>query len=243
MMAYYDRIARKWHSVTGAQGGALKKLVLNDFVLGKIPGIAGFAILELGAGNGYFLPLVLRRFSGQVPLRVVITDQSRVLIDLAQRSFRVIDADYQVLDVRDPFPFPEGSFDLILANMIFNEITTAGLRRALRECWRTLSSGGRLLATVTHPAFIESLARRGQLKPFKGGVFTMPGTEGLRLPVVRRSSEQYAVALEQAGFRLRSEAVYPTASILRAKPGLRQAGDVPIALLLDCEKVVVPFTR
>jgi SAM-dependent methyltransferase len=236
MMAYYDRIARKWHSLTGAQGGAFKKLVLNEVVLGKLPSVAGLSILELGAGNGYFLPLVLQRFSGQVPTRVVITDQSQVLIDLAQRVFRVRDAEYQSLDVRDRFPFPKASFDLILANMIFNEITTAGLRRAMRECHRTLSSGGRLLATVPHPDFIESLERRSQLRPLKGGVFTMPGTAGLRLPVVRRSSEEYSVAMEQAGFRFHAEAVYPTAQILRAKPGLRQAGDVPIALLLDCEK-------
>src|SRR5262245_34725927 len=101
MRAYYDRIARKWHAVTGAQGGALKKLVLNDLVLSKLPDIAGLAILELGAGNGYFLPLVLRRFSGQVPSRVVITDQSRVLIDLAQRVFRVPGAEYRVLDARE----------------------------------------------------------------------------------------------------------------------------------------------
>jgi SAM-dependent methyltransferase len=237
MTAYYDRIARKWHSVTGAQGGAFKKLVLNDRVLAKLHGIAGLAILELGAGNGYFLPLVLRRFSGQVPARVVITDQSGALIELAQRFFRVADAEYRVLDVRDPFPFPKEWFDLILANMVLNEIATAGLRRALRECQRTLRPGGRLLATVTHPAFIKSLARRGQLKPLKGGMSTMPGSQGLRMPVDRRTSEGYRAALEQAGFRVRSEAVCSTDQVLNAKPGLRQAADVPIALLLDCEKL------
>src|SRR2546426_6337561 len=113
MTPYYDRIARKWHSVTGAQGGALKKLVLNDLVLDKLTGIAGLSILELGAGNGYFMPLVLRRFSGEVPARIVITDLSRVLLDLARRSFRVRDAEYLTLDVRDAFPFPDESFDLI----------------------------------------------------------------------------------------------------------------------------------
>jgi SAM-dependent methyltransferase len=236
-MAYYDRIAKKWHSVTGTQGGPLKKLVLNDLVLGRIGRIAGLAILELGAGNSYFLPLVMRRFSGQVPARVVITDQSRLLLDLAQRSFRLADAEYRVLDVRDPFPFPKESFDLMLANMIFNEITRVALRRALRECWRTLSQAGRLLATVTHPSLVESLQRRGQLKPYKGGVFTMPGAGGLRLPVVPRNSGEYCVVMEQAGFRVRSEPVHPTAQVLSAKPGLRQAGPVPIALLLDCEKV------
>jgi SAM-dependent methyltransferase len=237
-MAYYDRIARKWHSVTGAQGGALKELLLNDLVLSRIPGIAGLAILELGAGNGYFLPLVLRRFSGQVPTRVVVTDQSRALLDLAQRFFRVPDAEYRVLDVREPFPLAENSCDLILANMVFNEIAPASLRNALRECRRVLSSEGRLLATVVHPAFVQSLRRRGQLKRSSGGVLTMPGSEGLRLPVIPRASSDYYSAVERAGFRFRSEEVFPTPQILRAKPGLRQAGRVPIATLLDCEKVV-----
>jgi SAM-dependent methyltransferase len=238
-MSYYDRIARQWHSVTGAQGGALKKLLLNDLVLSRVPNIAGSAILEVGAGNGYFLPLVLRRMSGQVPSRVVITDQSGALIELAQRHFRVAVAEYGVLDVRDPFPFADGSFDLILANMIFNELTNSGLRKALTESQRILSAEGRLLATVIHPAFVESLERRGQLRPLTPGLFTMPGSDGLRLPVVRRSSEEYSVALEKAGFRFRLEEVLPTDKVRNAKPGLRQAGDVPLALILECDKKCV----
>jgi SAM-dependent methyltransferase len=235
MTAYYDRIARKWHSVTGVQGGAFKKLVLNDRVLDKLPDISGLALLELGAGNGYFLPLVMRRFSGQVPARTFITDQSAVLIDLARRSFRVAQAEYQVLDVRDPFPFPDASFDLVLANMIFNEIATASLGRALRECRRVLGSGGRLLATVTHPDFVESLAQRGQLRPLKVGLFTMPGSDGMRLPVAQRSVADYLASFEQAGFCVRLEAISANDRILNAKPGLRLAGNVPIALLMDCE--------
>ncbi|MEW6349799.1 MAG: hypothetical protein AB1646_12105 [Thermodesulfobacteriota bacterium] len=69
--AFYDAIARKWHAITGSQGGALKRYVLNELVLGALPGISGMSILELGAGNGYFIPLVLRRFSGQGPLAML----------------------------------------------------------------------------------------------------------------------------------------------------------------------------
>ena len=65
--------------------------------------------------------------------RIVITDLSGVLLDLAQRSFRVREAEYLTLDVRDPFPFPNDSFDLIVANMVFNEIPNAALRCALGE--------------------------------------------------------------------------------------------------------------
>lgn len=59
-MAYYDSIAKRWHEATGYKGGALKEFVLNDVLLGKIKGINGHSILKLGAGNGYFMPMVLR---------------------------------------------------------------------------------------------------------------------------------------------------------------------------------------
>jgi SAM-dependent methyltransferase len=233
MPPYYDRIAGKWHAVTGSRGGALKRFLLNDLLIDRMPEVAGRAILELGAGNGYFLPLAFRRFSGQVPSRVVITDQSRALLDLARRSFPLSGAEYSTLDVRRPFPFPEGAFDLIVASMLFNELPTAGLRHALGECRRVLTAGGRLLATVTHPAFVESLVRRGELKPLAGAVQTMPGAEGLRLPVVRRRAEEYAALAEGAGLRLTAEEVYPSEEVLSAKPGLRKAGRVPVALVME----------
>src|SRR3954449_12029972 len=75
--AYYDRIARQWHRVTGFHGGAFKRYVLNDRIFARIEEIEGRAILELGAGNGYFVPLLLRRFSGRRPGRLIISDQSQ----------------------------------------------------------------------------------------------------------------------------------------------------------------------
>lgn len=109
-IAYYDRIAKQWHRHTGYHGGPFKCYVLNDHMLAQISGIAGKAILELGAGNGYFAPLLLRHFSGQIPNRLVITDQSHVLLRIAQSSFPIDGAEYLTLDVQDPFPFPDGSF-------------------------------------------------------------------------------------------------------------------------------------
>ncbi len=235
-MAFYDRIAKKWHAITGAQGGPLKRLVLNDFVLSRMPEIAGLAILELGAGNGYFIPLLLRRFSGQVPARIVITDHSPVLLNLAQRNFRVPEAEYKLLDVRSHFPFDDGVFDLVIVNMVFNEVKTVGLRRAVSECHRVLSPEGCLLGTAIHPDFVESLAERGQLKRGPGGSLTMPGADGLRLPVVRRSPQEYVGVLQDAGFECRADAIFATPQVLNLKPGLRQARDLPIALMFRAGK-------
>ncbi len=51
-MAYYDRLAKRWHAETGYHGGSFKRSVLNDLLLDRIGSIAGRTILELGAGNG-----------------------------------------------------------------------------------------------------------------------------------------------------------------------------------------------
>ncbi len=74
-MAYYDRIAQLWHKETGIHGGAFKRYVLNAELMQCFDRIAGISILELGAGNGYFMPLVMERYSGQVPEDVWITDR------------------------------------------------------------------------------------------------------------------------------------------------------------------------
>ena len=235
-MAYYDSIAQRWHETTGYKGGAFKELVLNSILLEKLSGIDNYSILELGAGNGYFLPLVLRRFSGQVPSSIIVTDQSRRLLEIAQRHFRIPDAAYQCLDVGKPFPFADGQFDLIIASMLFNEVPARGFRMALTECHRVLSRDGLFLLAVTHPDFIASLQKRGLLKTTREGMLTMPGSGSLQLPVVIRSLGSYRNGLQEAGFRYKEEEGYPTPEVLSRKAGLRNAWKVPVALVYTCTK-------
>jgi len=233
-MAFYDHIAKQWHEATGRTGGAFKELVLNDLLLEKITGIDRCAILELGAGNGYFLPLVLRRFPGQHPARLVVTDQSQKMLELAQRHFRLPGADYQCLDVRQPFPLGDGEFNLIIATMLFNEVPARDYSRALKECRRVLAPEGCLLITVTHPDFITGLHKRGLLKATPLGELTMPGTGSLRLPVVIRSLGRYRRGLQEAAFSYAEDEAYPTQDVLNLKAGLRHNWKVPIALVYTC---------
>jgi SAM-dependent methyltransferase len=165
-MGYYDTIAYQWHNYTGYQGGSFKKYVLNDFLRSHMESIQDKAILEVGAGNGYFMAWVLERFSGQTPERLVISGISNQLLSIAETHFYLPLAQYLQLDIRSHFPFPAGEFDLVVATMVFNELTDAGVRRGLSEIHRALSSDGVLLLSVTHPDFIHSLDRRGALKVY-----------------------------------------------------------------------------
>jgi SAM-dependent methyltransferase len=235
-MAYYDNIAKQWHEATGYRGGAFKELVLNEVLLRRIAGIDHCSILELGAGNGYFLPLVLRRFSGQVPAAITITDQSKRLLEMAQRHFRIPAAEYATLDVRRPFPFADHQFDLILASLVFNEVATGGFQKALLECRRVLSSRGRFLMAVAHPDFVTNLRKRKLLRRTREGVLTMPGAGSLRVPVVMRSCEAYRSSLREAGFAFAEADVLPTPEVLNVKSALRKAGRVPLALVFECRR-------
>jgi len=233
-VAYYDGIAQRWDRITGYHGGAFKRHVLNDRLLGKIGGIVGKTVLELGAGNGYFAPLMLRRFSGQSPARLLITDQSQKLLAIAQAQHHADNAEYLALDVQQPFPLEDTTIELVLASMLLNELTTSGLQNALHECARVLRPGGRLLAAVPHPALVHALAKKGALTDFGRGLFAMPSAEGLRLPVSRRSAQAYLDALEVAGFTAVPEDVFPDEKTLHEKTRLKVPRDTPLALLLDC---------
>jgi len=235
-MAYYDTIAQHWHATTGDTGDAFKELVLNRLLVEKLVGLQHDAILELGAGNGYFLPFGLRQFSGPWPSRLIVTDQSERLLSIAKRHFKLPGAAYHCLDVRHPFPLAGAQFDVILASMLFSEVPLRDFRNALRECCRVLSSVGHLLMTVVHPDFVDNLQKSGLLKPMPDGRLTMPGSGSLRLPVVLRTLETYRRCLREAGLQYTEEEASPTLEVLNRKAGLRHAWKVPVALVYTCTK-------
>ena len=234
-MAYYDKIANHWHKITGYSGGAFKKYILNDRILNKLTTIEDMSILELGAGNGYFMPLVYQHFSGQKPLRIIITDISEKMLELAKKYFHISDAEYRQLDVRSRFPFENSSFNIILATMVFNELSMKGLQKARRECNRVLQYNGRCIVTVLNHAFVKGIAKREKLKKSRG-MLTMPGAGGIRIPVVIRSEKEYEKLFAANGFEIDSEDFYANRKVLNEKPGLAKAGNVPIATIYNCRK-------
>ena len=234
---YYSRIARQWHESTGTEGGPFKRTVLNGFLLKCIDSIRSRSILELGAGNGYFIPLMLKHFLPDPPQRIVITDQSGALLKLAQTQFKVPRAEYACLDVRNPFPFDAGSFDLILATMVFNEVSSAALQSALNECHRVVRPNGSVIASITDPAFIALLLSSGKLSRLGPEFWTMPGVGSLRVPVVVRSEEEYGALFRRAGFTFEKTSLMPSDEVLLERPGLRHASGTPLAMVFVAKRI------
>ena len=155
-MAYYDKIATKWHKYTGYKGGSFKELILNEKVISKVGEIKSKNILEIGIGNGYFMPLLMKRKSGQVPNKISLTDISLKNLEIAKKNFKVPNSIYKRLDLYKRFGFEDSTIDLIISNMVFNEINSRGLLNGIDEITRVLKQGGQFIISVLHPDFIQS---------------------------------------------------------------------------------------
>jgi len=197
-MGYYNRLAPHWQNAIGSDGGPLKSLILNDLTLDPIHELEGRAVLELGAGNGYLMAMLTERFPSQTPERLVISDQSRPMLDLARKHHPVEVAEYTIVDVGHLIPYPDESFDIVIADMLFHELNTGTLRRALAEIYRVLRPKGRLLGTVYHPRTVDAMKRAGLLRRGPGGVTLIPSDE-LYTPIVVRREAAYHTAFSQWG--------------------------------------------
>lgn len=230
-MAYYDKIASKWHKVTGYKGGSFKELVLNERIISKVDVIGSKSILEIGIGNGYFMPMLLRRKSGQVPSTIFLTDVSRKNLEIARKNFKVKNSIYQLLDLYDKFIVNDGSMDLVLSTMVFNEVSSKGLENGFKEIKRVLKNSGQFVVTVLHPAFIQKQIERGVVKDNM-----MTSKDGMKIPSVGRKLEEYFNLLEALELEYETDVVFGNKKLFNMKPKLKEIQDIPIALILFGKK-------
>ncbi|MFG2076329.1 class I SAM-dependent methyltransferase [Nonomuraea maritima] len=119
--------------------------------------VTGRRILDAGCGSG---PLFAElRDRGAV---VTGIDASAGMLEMARRRLGP-DADLQVADLADPLPFPDDTFDDVVASLVLHYLEDWG--PTLAELRRVLKPGGRLLASVDHPFSITLWQHKAGEKP------------------------------------------------------------------------------
>ena len=116
--------------------------------------VTGRRILDAGCGSG---PL----FAALRDRGAIVTgfDNSAGMLELARR--RLGDgADLRVADLGDPLPFPDGTFDDVVASLVLHYLEDWG--PTLTELRRVLTTGGRLIVSVDHPFAIHAHAPPGR---------------------------------------------------------------------------------
>jgi SAM-dependent methyltransferase len=111
--------------------------------------VAGRRILDAGCGSGPLFAALRDR--GAI---VRGFDTSTGMLELARR--RLGDgADLRVVDLGGPLPYPDDTFDDVVASLVLHYLEDWG--PALAELRRVLKPGGRLIASVDHPFAIVTM--------------------------------------------------------------------------------------
>lgn len=179
----YDRIARVydfwgWLTERRARTRALELAAVRD----------GESVLEVAVGTGLaFRELVRSNPRG----RTHGIDLSPGMLTRAERKVRAFPGHWCLARGSAlALPFPDGGFDLLLNNYMFDLLSMAEMERALAEFHRVLRPGGRLvLVNMTHG---ESAPTRLFEAAYRLSPRLMGGCRGVRL----------APLLERSGFRL-----------------------------------------
>jgi len=105
--------------------------------------VAGLKILDAGCGSG---PL-MEALRGKDAV-VSGFDLSPAMVELARQRLGE-DADVRVADLGAPLPYPDDTFDLVVASLSLHYVKDWD--SALAELRRVLKPGGRLIVSIIHP--------------------------------------------------------------------------------------------
>ena len=105
--------------------------------------VAGMEILDAGCGSG---PL-MEALRGKDAV-VSGFDLSPAMVELARQRLGE-DADVRVADLGAPLPYPDDTFDLVVASLSLHYVKDWD--SALAELRRALKPGGRLIVSIIHP--------------------------------------------------------------------------------------------
>ena len=197
-------MANDYDSFAGAYSAENEASLINAYyerpaILALAGDVAGRRILDAGCGSG---PL----FAALRDRGAVVTgfDKSAGMLELARR--RLGDgADLRVADLGSPLPFPDGTFDDVIASLVLHYLEDWG--PALAELRRVLKPGGRLIVSVDHPFAVNLMHREAGRKADYFATFnytfewTMGGQTAL-MSFWHRPLHAMTDAFTAAGFRI-----------------------------------------
>lgn len=109
--------------------------------------VAGRRILDAGCGAGTVSSALRDRGAD-----VTGFDRSTKLVELARQRLGA-ETDLRVADITDPLPYPDGTFDDVIAALVLHYLEDWSA--PLAELRRVLRPGGRLIAAVNHPIIFK----------------------------------------------------------------------------------------
>ena len=194
-------VANDYDSFAEAYAAETESSLLNGYyarpaVLDLAGEVAGRRILDVGCGAGPLLESLRER--GAI---VTGVEPSAKMLELARRRLGEGADLLQAGLGGDPLPFPDGTFDDVVACLVLHYLED--WKAPLAELRRVLRSGGRLIVVVDHP--LINLLVHPESDYFAVSKRTQEWTfGGLTAPMVfwHRPLHAMASSFTEAGFRI-----------------------------------------
>ncbi|MGW6932738.1 class I SAM-dependent methyltransferase [Lentzea sp. NPDC054927] len=161
--------------------------------------VAGRRILDAGCGAGPLFAALRDRGA-----TVSGVDSSAGMLKQARLRLGA-DADLRVADLADPLPFPDDSFDDVIASLVLHYLEDWG--PTLAEARRVLRPSGRLIVSVNHPTAEYIIERMAGRRPDYFETYAAPaewqvGDQMVRVTFWNRPLHAMTDAFLAAGFRI-----------------------------------------
>jgi ubiquinone/menaquinone biosynthesis C-methylase UbiE len=152
----WEEMAAWWDEQQGEEGDLWHRTLIDPTLFRVLGPVEDLDVLDLACGNGYIARRLAR--SGA---RVTGVDASAPIIEHARRreKRKPLGIVYHVADAARLDGLTDASFDVVVRNMALMDIPDA--EGALREVSRVLRTGGRLVASFSHPCFDVSVSSSG----------------------------------------------------------------------------------
>jgi SAM-dependent methyltransferase/O-antigen ligase len=139
----WNRAAQEYSSFIGRDGDFVRQSIINPYIGTQIDRASGKKVLDLGCGEGYLARLF--QSNGFVFTGV---DISQELLNHAREKKTpgvLIQA-----DICDELHLKKEKFDIVIVNMVLMDVNDISL--VYQNSFKQLSTGGRLVVTILHPA-------------------------------------------------------------------------------------------
>jgi ubiquinone/menaquinone biosynthesis C-methylase UbiE len=147
--------------------------------------LTGATAVEVGCGTGKNTVWLASA------ARVIALDFSENMIQIARQRILSDWVEFMTHDVRQPWPVPAGSADLITCNLVLEHIEDIGV--VFGHARRALKSGGTLFVSELHP-FRQLLGRQAR--------FAAGGAEEIKIPAFIHDTSAFVDAGLAEGLRL-----------------------------------------
>ena len=247
----WGRMAGWYDAKQGDTGDFWHRTLIDPTFLRVVGDVRGLYVLDLGCGNGY----LSRRFS-QAGAKVVAVDASAPVIERARarESQEPLGIEYHVADAARLEFLRAGTLDLVACHMALMDIEHAD--GAIGEVARVLRTGGRFVASLSHPCFDQGPSSTWLTEPLFRTTKVWRKIEKYREPFAdeipweiapgqivtttgyHRPLSWYARAVRGAGLLIRSlEEAWPTQEFVEGSPQGPYVAEIPLHLIFEAIKV------